>query len=89
MFFTELFMHWASISFRCNALTGPKPTNTESVQVLDLPTAFAFFGANPKGSLTKIRDSAKTVCSQWNELFSDPQASVHYIFLLIEVSTNK
>ena len=56
--------------FCISIVDATKSYHPESSLVLDLPTAYVFFGLDPKKTIKRIGDSARALVKEWNQAFS-------------------
>jgi len=72
IFFFPIFafsdLYPVSSHFFCiTAVDKAKPYVPVTTALLDIPTAWVFFGANPAGTLLKLQTILKKMIAEWNE----------------------
>lgn len=70
--------------FAIGCIDGSKSYRPESSIVIDLATAYAFFGVNPAETVAKIKESAAKVVNKLNAKYSKRQvgkklANLHFV----------
>lgn len=56
--------------FAVRVKDGSKSYTPESKIVMDLPTAWAFFGLNPTETQSVVQEKVRLLCKSWNEQYA-------------------